>query len=61
MVLLHRIYLLVSCAILLTACSGKAYLFSTFREPATAGLRLAYSYDGYHWTDLDTVFSETKS
>lgn len=41
---------------LLTACNKKAYLFSTFREPATAGLRLAYSYDGYHWTDFDTSF-----
>ena len=56
MVLLHRIYLLAFCAVLLTACSRNAYLFSTFREPATAGLRLAYSYDGYKWTDLDTVF-----
>jgi hypothetical protein len=28
------------------------YLFSTFREPADAGLYLAYSYDGYKWTDL---------
>ena len=56
MVLLHRIYLLAFCAVLLTACSRNVYLFSTFREPATAGLRLAYSYDGYKWTDLDTVF-----
>jgi hypothetical protein len=30
----------------------KMYLFSTFREPATAGLYLACSSDGYHWTDL---------
>ena len=37
------------------ACNRKAYLYSTFREPATDGLRLAYSYDGYHWNDLDTV------
>src|SRR5690606_35056667 len=22
---------------------------------ADAGLRMLYSYDGYHWTDLDTV------
>ncbi|MGD9555720.1 MAG: glycoside hydrolase family 43 protein [Mangrovibacterium sp.] len=28
------------------------YLFSTFREPADKGLFLAYSEDGYHWTDL---------
>jgi hypothetical protein len=42
--------------VLLVSCNSKAYLFSTFREPATAGLRLAHSYDGYHWTDFDTTF-----
>jgi sucrose-6-phosphate hydrolase SacC (GH32 family) len=41
---------------LLSACNHKAYLFTSFREPATGGLRLAYSYDGYHWTDFDTTF-----
>lgn len=41
---------------MLCSCNNKAYLFSSFREPATDGLRLAYSYDGYHWTDLDTTF-----
>lgn len=28
------------------------YMFSSFREPATDGLYLAYSEDGYHWKDL---------
>ena len=42
------------------SCNNKAYLFSNFREPATDGLRLAYSYDGYHWTDLDTTFLKPK-
>ena len=41
---------------LLVSCNSKAYLFSTFREPANEGLRLAYSYDGYHWTDFGTIF-----
>ncbi|MDO9374398.1 MAG: glycoside hydrolase family 43 protein [Ferruginibacter sp.] len=44
------------CGILLTACSKKAWVFTSFREPANEGLRLLYSNDGYHWTDLDTVF-----
>jgi len=30
----------------------KVYMFSTFREPATDGLYLASSKDGYHWDDL---------
>ncbi|HEY1021987.1 MAG TPA: glycoside hydrolase family 43 protein [Flavisolibacter sp.] len=42
--------------LLMFSCSRKAYLFSSFREPATEGLRLAYSTDGYQWTDFDTVF-----
>src|SRR6478735_3521585 len=40
----------------LSSCNQKVYMFSTFHEPATEGLRLAYSKDGYHWTDLDTTF-----
>ena len=30
----------------------KVYLFTTFREPATDGLYMASSSDGYHWDDL---------
>lgn len=30
----------------------EAYLFTSFREPATEGLYLAYSEDGYNWKDL---------
>ncbi len=34
----------------------KVYLFTSFNEPASAGLRLLYSYDGYKWTDLGKIF-----
>lgn len=54
--MLKRNFILVLSILLLGSCNRKAYLFSTFREPATAGLRLAYSYDGYHWNDFDTTF-----
>lgn len=39
---------------LFNSCDKKkeVYLFSTFREPATEGLYLAYSYDGCKWQDL---------
>lgn len=47
--------------------SKQAYLFTSFREPATEGLYLASSEDGYHWKDLggdylkpEIGFSETK-
>ncbi|MFI1772408.1 glycoside hydrolase family 43 protein [Thalassobellus citreus] len=34
------------------ASQKEAYIFTSFREPATDGLYLAYSEDGYHWKDL---------
>ncbi len=40
----------------LASCQRKAYLFSTFREPATEGLRFAWSKDGYTWKDIDHSF-----
>jgi hypothetical protein len=41
-----------------TNCNAQkdAYIFTSFHEPATEGLRLLYSYDGYTWTDLDSIF-----
>lgn len=51
-----KIFLLItSLAIFMVSCSQQAYLFTSFHEPADAGLRMLYSYDGYHWKDLDTV------
>ena len=38
---------LVSCSL-----EKEMYLFTSFREPATDGLYLAASEDGYHWQDL---------
>jgi len=43
---------------LITSCSTqkKVYLFTSFHEPANEGLRLLYSYDGYNWKALDSIF-----
>lgn len=49
-----------SLLILLVSCSGKAYLFTSFHEPANEGLRMLYSYDGRNWNDLDTVLLQPK-
>lgn len=40
------------------ACAGgkDVYMFTGFHEPATEGLRLLYSEDGYQWTDLQRTF-----
>ncbi|MGF7140618.1 glycoside hydrolase family 43 protein [Roseimarinus sediminis] len=40
------------------ASEEEAYLFTTFREPATEGLYLAYSNDGYNWEDLGGAYLE---
>ncbi|HOZ96889.1 MAG TPA: glycoside hydrolase family 43 protein [Niabella sp.] len=38
------------------SCSQKAYLFTSFHEPAHEGLRLLYSYNGRKWKDMNYVF-----
>lgn len=50
--------LLVFTSMLLLACgTGKSvYMFTSFREPANEGLRFLYSYDAYHWTDLNHIY-----
>ncbi|MEI6950040.1 glycoside hydrolase family 43 protein [Paraflavisolibacter sp. H34] len=55
--MLNRISLLLLSIVLLAGCrSAKdVYMFTSFHEPADAGLRMLYSKDGYHWKDLDTV------
>ncbi len=40
----------------LSSCSKEVYMFTSFHEPADAGLRLLYSKDGLHWTDLERTF-----
>lgn len=42
----------------LLSCKARKniYLFTSFHEPADGGLRLLYSRDAYHWTDLNHVF-----
>jgi pectinesterase len=35
---------------------GPVYLFTSFRNNGEDGLHLAYSYDGYRWTDLGRSF-----
>ncbi|MFM2295434.1 MAG: hypothetical protein RLZZ350_1847, partial [Verrucomicrobiota bacterium] len=47
---------LTGCVSTRPATSDPAYLFATFREPEQDGLRYAYSYDGYHWTNLPGTF-----
>ncbi|RKR84335.1 glycosyl hydrolase family 43 [Mucilaginibacter gracilis] len=55
---MKKYWFIISVAIMLASCSTKknVYLFTSFHEPATDGLRLLYSYDAYHWTDLNHVF-----
>jgi hypothetical protein len=43
-------------AALLASCSKDVYMFTSFHEPATEGLQLLYSHDGYKWTDMGKSF-----
>lgn len=52
--------IILSLAVLLSSCAKRAYLFTSFHEPADKGLRMLYSYDGYKWTDLDTTLLSPK-
>ncbi|HEX6847871.1 MAG TPA: glycoside hydrolase family 43 protein [Chitinophagaceae bacterium] len=44
-----------SLLILLASCNSKAYLFTSFKEPANEGLRMLFSNDGYSWQRIDSV------
>ncbi|MGC3959210.1 MAG: alpha-L-fucosidase [Verrucomicrobiota bacterium] len=39
-----------------TNATDPVYLFSTFKEGAQDGLRFAFSYDGYNWSNIPGVF-----
>ncbi|MBE7169410.1 MAG: glycoside hydrolase family 43 protein [Williamsia sp.] len=49
-------YYLFFFLLLLTSCGRQVYMFTSFHEPATSGLRLLYSFDATNWTDMDTAF-----
>ncbi len=53
---MRNLFIISIASVLLASCAGNAYLYTSFHEPADAGLRLLYSNDGYQWKDLDTVF-----
>jgi hypothetical protein len=53
---MKKVAIYISSLFLISCASQKpVYMFSSFHEPATAGLRMLYSHDGYIWKDLDTV------
>jgi hypothetical protein len=54
----RRYFFYGSLLLLLSSCGGSKpiYMFTSFHEPATDGLRFLYSRDGYHWTDLGDTF-----
>jgi hypothetical protein len=37
------------------SCGKEAYLFTSFNEPATEGLRMLYSYDAYNWKEAGHI------
>jgi predicted GH43/DUF377 family glycosyl hydrolase len=49
-------FFLLATAMWLISCNNKAYLFTSFHEPANEGLRMLYSKDGYHWKAIDSIY-----
>ena len=39
-----------------TNSDAPVYLFTTFKEGVQSGLNFAYSYDGYHWSNVPGLF-----
>jgi Glycosyl hydrolases family 32 N-terminal domain. len=52
----YTLTLLVAFLVFFSLSAKKVYLFTSFNEPATEGLRLLYSHDGYKWKDLGRIF-----
>lgn len=48
--------LAASCLSLFTATAQEAYIFTSFHEPSTDGLRYLYSYDGLRWDTIPGIF-----
>jgi len=49
---IYILFLLIA----ITSCGRRVYMFTSFKEPANEGLRFLYSYDGMHWTRIDSTF-----
>lgn len=43
-------------ALMLSSCGSNYYVYSSFHEPATDGLRYIYSKDGLHWDSIPGVW-----
>jgi hypothetical protein len=58
----RKILCLTLFSLLFFSCQDEkeVYLFTSFREPATDGLTLLYSYDGISWRRIDTVLLKPK-
>lgn len=54
--MMRRFILILVTVFLFSSCSKKAYVFTSFHEPATEGLRMLYSSDGYKWHDFNRIF-----
>ena len=54
--MMKKFILQILTATLLMSCASKVYMFTSFHEPATEGLRMLYSYDCYNWNDLNRIF-----
>src|SRR5690349_3703296 len=54
--ILYRSVFALALLVMLSSCARKGYVFTSFHEPASEGLRMLYSYDGYKWNDLNKIY-----
>lgn len=52
----RQLYFFLSISILLCSCAKDLYVFTSFHEPATDGLRLLTSRDGWKWDSIPGVW-----
>lgn len=52
---IRSMILMLLFSLMVGAAAKPVYFFTSFNEPATDGLRLLYSYDARHWTDLGSI------
>lgn len=53
-------FLLLCCSLAAWAKGGQTFISTSFREPATDGLRFIISEDAVHWNDVEGIFLEPK-
>ena len=53
---MKQLSFIILATLLFCGCKNEVYMYSSFHEPATDGLRFIYSEDGMHWDSIPGVW-----